>query len=274
MITPMAASFADARPDHHLLQKGNYVTYRSESLSGTVRHSAALIDPCLDAAAGVKENVFEFSTDDDRYLTGAHVQELMGVFFLKDFQVHNAPCHFVFSAEDYTADFAEQFEQALVVGGTVTLIDRSIMRRWNEDRAAISRLAVAEHALADLPPSRMILMDIGDPCDTDAAAEQFGRLFYNMCQEAMDFNHSLDIAEGVSLTWGAGADELYSAGQRDMALMALDFASGAVNALFPKIGIDPTVIDRTLNGLEAAMDVLNTADVDDDPECDHELVQF
>lgn len=270
----MAASFIDARPDHHLLQSGKYVTYRSENLSGIIRHSVALIDPCLDAAAGVKENVFEFTADDDRYLTSAHVQELMGTFFLKDFQVHNAPCHFVFSAEDYTADFAEAFEQALVVGGTITLIDRTILRRWREDVGAISRLAVAEHALADLPLSQMILMDIGDPCRTEDVSQQFGRLFYNVCEAAMDFNHPLDIAEGVGLTWGAAADTLYPPGQRDMALLALDIASGAVNALFPKLGIDPTVTDRTLNGLEAAMDALNSADVDDDPECDHELVQF
>jgi len=250
MITPMAASFRDARSDFGFLQRVGLAStaWSTKTLSGQVTEYVAFNDPAKQFEGGVKEAVIHFYADTDKPLTGKQATEALKACRPR----RDGPCHYVFSAEAYSDDFAARVEELAGPDATVTLIERSIMERWNEDRFALHRLTIAQHALADDRPSHLFLYEIGDPCDFEGVSNQFGNILYKVCGMAVDYHHDVGIVEGVKENWAAAAHDMYIDGQVGLALTALDIATGAVEGLFAELEVDPDVTGRTLEALRAA----------------------
>lgn len=254
MITPDAASFVAARPDfHHLQRIGIGTTWSTKTLSGTVTEYVAFNHPRTRYEGGVKEAVVHFHTDTPAHLTARVAAEVAQACRPR----HDRPCHYVLDADGYGDAFAEAVEQAAGPEATVTLIDRSIMEAWNADRAALHRLAAAEHALNDGRASDLFLYEIGEPEDVATVSTHFANVLYSLCGMVVDFNHDVDLAEGVKESWAAAASDYHRGGQVRMALAALDIAVGAIEGVFPDLGVDREVTERALRALAAAADAID-----------------
>lgn len=254
MITPKAASFVNARIDHHQLhQIGLSATmWSTDTLIGHKTEYVAYNHPSAPKN-GVKEVVIHFYTDTEQTLTAELAPEVLAAARPR----RGEPCHYVISADAYSDDFAEAFDNLTREEDAVTLIDRSIMEAWNEDRFVLHRLAMAQHTLADDRPSHLFLYEIGDPADVDEASAHFANLIYKVCALAVDYNHDLDLADGVQQAWGAVVEDYHPEGQVKMALAALDIAVGAIEGLFGDLGIDPEITQQTLTALAAAADAID-----------------
>lgn len=253
MITEPAPSFKAARPDFPSLTRIGLVSslWESDTHSGSWTEYKA-----PDGGAVVHFYI----------ASGGPLTEPFAPLVLEAARPRRSgPCHYVLDADGYGAAFAEKFAELAGPEATVTLVDRSVMERYNEDQRALRRLAIAEHALNDDPPSHLFIYEIGEPGDEEEVSEQFGRTITRVCDMIMHYNGDLDVAEGVKRNWQILAEHDYTPeGQRIAALIAISIAIGAIDALFPSIGINPVVTDRTLGALVAAIDVLDPDDPDED----------
>lgn len=254
MITPKAASFVNARIDHHNLKKIalSATIWSTKTLIGYKDEYVAYNHP-TNPQNGVKEVVIHFHTETEHTLTAELAPEVLQAARPR----RDEPCHYVISADAYSDDFAETFDNLTREEDAVTLIDRSIMEAWNEDRFVLHRLAMAQHTLADDRPSHLFLYEIGDPDDVVEVSGQFANLIYKVCALAVDYNNDLDLAEGVEEAWGAVVSDYHPEGQVKMALAALDIAVGAIEGLFGDLGVDPEISQRALTALAAAADAID-----------------
>jgi hypothetical protein len=258
MITPEAASFVNARPfDHHQLHKiGLSATmYSSETLTGSKWEYVAFNHVNNGFEGGVREVVVHFYTETEQTLTAELAPEVLHAAQPR----RDEMCHYIISAEAYSPDFAQAFDGLTREKDMVTLIDRSIREAWTTNRAALHRLTIAQHALADSHPSDLALhlFETPDPDETDAVAVHFSNLIYQVCAMVEDYHGDLDLAEGIEQSWGAVVSDYHREGQVRMALLALDIAVGAIEGTFEDLGVDKAVIDRTLVALSAAADVID-----------------
>ena len=246
----MAASLVDARSDFPDLQRigQSGLNWSTKTLSGRVSEYVAFNDPKKRFDGGVKEAVVHFHADTDQRLTAKQVVEVVRACAPR----REGPCHYIISAEGYSEDFAALIEKLAGPQATVTLIDRSIMDAWNEDKRTIDRLAVAQHALADDRPSHMFNYEIGDPRDVDGVSGQFGLALYQVCSMVAGYHGDVDLADGVGRNWVEAPNDFHFDGQVTMALAGLDIAVGAVKGLFSDLGVDPEVTERTLEALRVA----------------------
>ena len=251
MVKPIASSFGDAREDYQELRVVGTPRspWSSDLLSGTVTEYVTVNEQVHFPRGSVKETVVRFVSRTDDILTAQVVPELLRAMQ----PVSDNPCHYIIDAEGYADDFAATIANLAGPEASHTLIDRSIMEGWNEDRRALNRLAVAIHTLEDLPPSSMFWSEItADPRDTDEVSVQFGRALYKICEMVAAYRGDVDIADGVEQNWAETPNDLHRDGQVTMALAALDIAIGAVAALFNELGVDPVITKQTLTTLGTA----------------------
>lgn len=263
MITEPAASFVAARADVHTLVRIGLAstTWSTKNLAGILTEYAASGDPAARFEVGVREAVVHCYVTGDTHLTAELAPEVLHAARPR----RDGPCHYVLQADGYSADFAEAFQNLAGDAATVTLVDCSIMEQWNEDRAALGRLTIAEHALNDDPPSHLFLYETGEPDDAEAVSEQFGRVITRICDMVMHYHGDIDVAEGVKRSWQILAEHDYSVeDQRVAALVGIGIAIGAIEALFPTIGIDNAVRNRPLRALLEAIAVLDPGDPEEE----------
>lgn len=258
MTKPIASSFGDAREDYQELQVVGVPRspWSSDILSGTVTEYVSLNGHVHFPRGSVKETVVHFVSRTDDILTAQVVPELLRAMS----PVSENPCHYIIDAEGYAHDFAATVANLAGPQATHTLIDRSIMQGWNEDRRALNRLAVAIHTLQDLPPSSMFWSEItADPRDVDEVSVQFGRALYLICFMAAAYHGDVDISGGVAQNWVETPNDFHPDGQVTMALTAIDIAIGAITVLFPELGVDPDLTKQTLVALGAARNAAASA---------------
>lgn len=251
MTKPIASSFGDAREDYQELQVVGIpnTLWSSDLLSGAVTEYVALNEHVHYPRGSIRTTVVRFESSTDDILTAQVVPELLRAMQ----PLSDGPCHYIISAEGYADDFAATVANLAGPEATHTLIDRSIMKGWNEDRRALNRLGVALHALDDALPSSMVYYEIeADPRDTAEVSVQFGRALYQICSMAAAYRGDVDIADGVEQNWAEAPNDLHRDGQVTMALTALDITIGAVTGLFKEIGVDPAVTEQTLAALGTA----------------------
>lgn len=246
MITPMAASLADTRPDYRTLEKIGWRRQEPSaiiSIAATATQYACFNDPDAGVASGVKETVVHIDCDRGQRLAP---ENAAGIIVLSGTGNEGA-CHYVISADGYSTDFATTLEAMAAPGAVVTLIDRSIMKRWNADRAVIQRLAVAEGVLMDRPVSDVLSWDIADPEDFDDVADRFAQVLQQVCGAAVEFHGPIDIAGSVERVWG---EKGLAPDRRYMLLMALNVVSGAIEGIVPHFENDPAAIERIRQDVE------------------------
>lgn len=255
MITPKVASLVDARPDFRDLRLiGLSATeWSTKTLVAHKREYMVLQHPDQGVEGGVREVVVDFHAQAEQTLTAELAPEVLHAARPR----RSEPCHYVIAADAYSDDFAETFDNLTREEDSVTLVDRSIMEAWNEDRFALNRLAIAQHALVDDRPSRLFLYEIGDPHDAGEVSNLFANVIYQVCALYTDYNHDLDLADGIEEAWRTVASDYYPEGQVRMALAALDIAVGAIEGLFGELGVDPEVSQRALTALAAAADAID-----------------
>jgi hypothetical protein len=246
MITPMMASLADARPDFRTLKKTGWQRQERSATSriaANVYEFACFNDPDAGFTGGVKETVVHVYCDPGQRLAAENAREVI----LLAGTGSTGACHYIVSADDYSADFATALETVAAPGAVVTLIERSFGQKRNADRAAIHRLAVAEGVLMGRPVSDILSWDIADPEDYDEVADRIAQVLQHVCAAAVDFHGPVDVAGGVERVWG---EEGLAPDRRYMLLMALNVVNGAVEGIVPQFEDDPAAIERIRKDVE------------------------
>lgn len=258
MITPKAVSFVNAQANHHHLKRiGLSATeWSTDTLIGHKNEYVSYHHP-HSPQNGVKAVVVHFYAQAEQTLTAELAPEVLAAARPR----RDEPCHYIIDADAYGDGFDEAFDNLTREEDTLTLVDRYVMHAYTEDQQALRRVAIAEHALNDDPPSHLFLYEIAEPGDVEQASEQFGRTIARLCDTIMHYHGDIDIAEGVKKNWEVLAEHDYTVeGQRVVALVGISIAIGAIEALFPTIGVDADVRDRTLGALLEAIDVLDPGD--------------